>query len=80
MKIIFQALFELLGSLVIWKGIWIFGEAIEKICPLKQESNTSTGEKAQEQKPRPARLYWGFGLFVMLMLCGIYFYLRSLWK
>ena len=53
MKIIFQALFELLGSLVIWKGIWIFGEAIEKICPLKQESNTSTGEKHRNKNPAP---------------------------
>lgn len=80
MKIILQALLEILAGFLIWRSGPIAREAAEELWPLKQESNTSTKEKAQEQKPRPARLYWGFALFVVLMLGGIYLYIRSLWS
>lgn len=79
MKIL-QALLEILGGFLIWHSGPISDKAAEELWPLKQESNTSTEEKAQEQKSRPARLYWSFALFVVLMLGGICLYLRSLWK
>ncbi|MFA5193494.1 MAG: hypothetical protein WC740_22525 [Verrucomicrobiia bacterium] len=78
---IFHSLLELLGSVLTWDWWWWgSSRAADEIWPLKQESNTSTSEKEQEQKPGRAKLNWGFAAFLALMLAGIYLYLRCLWK
>lgn len=78
---IIRALLELLCSVLTRDWCWHGSpRAADEIWPLKQESNTSTSEKDQEQKPSRAKLYWGFTAFLVLMLGGIYLYLRCLWK
>lgn len=78
---IIHALLELLCSVLTWDWCWRGSSgAADELWPLKQESNTSTSEKEQEQKPSRVKLYWGFAVFLALMLGGIYLYLRGLWK
>lgn len=74
------ALLEILSGFLIWHWGPISDKAADELWPLKQESNTSISEKEQEQKPSRARLYWGFAVFVVLMLGGIYVYLRCQWR
>jgi len=79
MRIIY-ALFDLLCGSLFWPWWPGSSRAVDELWPLKQESNTSTAEKEQQQRPSRARFYTGFALFLVLMLCGIYIYLRCQWR